>query len=211
MRGCLIPFAIALMLPLAACNGGMVASDAPKGAGPFETSSIPSLAEEEDRQASAALDAADAGRQERRAVAPQITARTSVGRATGASGQARPLARKLSLGDVSGATDTAARPLRQGLEAAAAAKGITFVAGGASDALSMKGYFSAIAEGNVTTIIYVWDVLDASGTRVHRIQGQDKAGGTNGEGWSAVSDADMRRVAERTIADLSTWMSERPG
>ena len=49
-------------------------------------------------------------------------------------------------------------------------------------------------------MIYVWDVVDGTGTRLHRIQGQQQAAGGEGEGWNAVQaetmEADRRRHDE---------------
>lgn len=75
----------------------------------------------------------------------------------------------------------------------------------------MKGYFSAIADGGKTTVIYVWDVLDPSGNRLHRIQGQQAAPGGQGDGWSSVTSATMEAVADSTISQLSAWLAQRQG
>lgn len=85
---------------------------------------------------------------------------------------------------------------------------------GSSDASAthvMKGYFSAFTEGSETTVIYVWDVLDPAGNRLHRIQGQQKEPGSGGEGWSAVTAQTMEAIADRTIDDLAAWLSSVPG
>ena len=74
-----------------------------------------------------------------------------------------------------------------------------------SDAVS-----AALAEGRQTTVVYVWDVLDASGNRLHRIQGQQKATG-KGEGWVAVSGETMQSIADVTVNQLATWLAGRSG
>lgn len=71
----------------------------------------------------------------------------------------------------------------------------------------MKGYFSAITEGGRTTVIYVWDVFDASGNRLHRIQGQETAPGTSPDGWSSVSAATMEVIGARTMDAFSQWLA----
>ena len=83
-------------------------------------------------------------------------------------------------------------------------------AGGAGATHILKGYFSAMPEGGSTTVIYVWDVLDPSGNRLHRIQGQAKAEG-KGEGWAAVPPAIMQAIADRTIDDFVQWLAARTG
>ena len=47
----------------------------------------------------------------------------------------------------------------------------------------------------------VWDVLDPTGTRLHRIRGQESAPGTAQDPWDVIKDATMEAIAARTIAD----------
>ena len=75
----------------------------------------------------------------------------------------------------------------------------------------LKGYFTPLTEGKQTTVIFVWDVYDPSGNRVHRISGQQKAGTSSREGWQAVPDAAMTTIAEATIDQLATWLANPPG
>lgn len=75
----------------------------------------------------------------------------------------------------------------------------------------MKGYFSAFTDAGETTVIYVWDVLDPAGNRLHRIQGQQKQPGSNGEGWSTVTSSTMEAIADRTIDELAVWLSASSG
>ena len=75
----------------------------------------------------------------------------------------------------------------------------------------MKGYFSAFTDGGETTVIYVWDVLDPAGTRLHRIQGQQKQPGSKGEGWNTVTPSTMEAIADRTIDELAVWLSSATG
>lgn len=73
----------------------------------------------------------------------------------------------------------------------------------------VKGYFSALNEGNNTLLVYVWDVLDVNGNRVHRISGQERAGGSSGDPWASIDEDVISRVAKITMADLRSWMSTR--
>jgi hypothetical protein len=75
----------------------------------------------------------------------------------------------------------------------------------------LKGYFTPLSEGKETTVIYVWDVYDPAGNRVHRITGQQKAPSGRGEGWAAVSSSTMQTIADSTIDQLVTWLSTRSG
>lgn len=75
----------------------------------------------------------------------------------------------------------------------------------------LKGYFTPLKEGKQTTVIYVWDVYDPTGNRIHRISGQQKAASESGEAWKSVSDATMRTIAESTIDQLADWLAGRSG
>lgn len=111
-----------------------------------------------------------------------------------------------------GAPADASTPLAARLAARAAARGIPLVGTGQPSATHiMKGYFSAISEGGQTTVIYVWDVIDPAGTRIHRIQGQTRAPATGGDGWQGVQPATMEAIADETIDRLATWLTARQG
>lgn len=70
----------------------------------------------------------------------------------------------------------------------------------------LKGYFSAFSEDSETTVVYVWDILDLSGNRLHRFQGQQKATSVPGlENWDAVSEETMQIIADRTSEALAGW------
>lgn len=118
---------------------------------------------------------------------------------------------RLRFDPIVGATVDAATPLTERLSTQARARGIA-IAGNTDPTTThiMKGYFSVMPEGGGTTVIYVWDVYDPMGNRLHRINGQQKASGT-GEGWSAVSTATMQTIADNTIAQLANWLANSAG
>ena len=73
----------------------------------------------------------------------------------------------------------------------------------------IKGYFSALSDGSGTLLIYIWDVIDASGNRVHRINGQERSGSTHTDPWQAITDTEIARVADTTAARLKSWVDTR--
>lgn len=115
---------------------------------------------------------------------------------------------KLRFAPIVGAPIGAATPLSQRLSALAKEKGITLgTAADTDNTHIMKGYFSALPDGNETTIIYVWDVLDPAGTRLHRIQGQEKVPGGGADPWTAVPPKTMEGIADKAIQGYLTWVS----
>lgn len=70
----------------------------------------------------------------------------------------------------------------------------------------LKGYFSVLPEGSNSTVIYVFDILDPAGSRLHRIQGQEVVAGSNGsEPWSAIPAATLEKIADKAMAEFSAW------
>ena len=119
---------------------------------------------------------------------------------------------RVQFAPVVGAPTNVATSLSGRLSARAGARGIALVGSGDGTATHvMKGYFSAISDGGQTTVIYVWDVTDPAGTRVHRIQGQTKAPSSGADGWDDVRAATMESIADETLDRLASWLSGRHG
>lgn len=103
-------------------------------------------------------------------------------------------------------------PLSKQLGAEARSHGLTIKA--ASDTSSqhiLKGYFSALNDGGKTTVVYVWDVLDGTGNRLHRIQGQDTVNATAANLWSVVPPQTMQAIATKTINEYLSWRAGDAG
>ncbi|NUS21437.1 MAG: hypothetical protein HOQ25_16875 [Mesorhizobium sp.] len=115
---------------------------------------------------------------------------------------------RLQVAPIVGASVDAAAPLTAELQARAKQRGLTLV--GSTDQTAthvLKGYFSTMSEGKDTTVIYVWDIYDPSGNRLHRINGQQKAPSVgSGEGWPSVAPATMQAIADQTIDQFAAWL-----
>ncbi|WP_188721455.1 hypothetical protein [Nitratireductor aestuarii] len=99
----------------------------------------------------------------------------------------------------------ALQPLQDGLNERAREIGLS-IETAENATLVVNGYFSTVAEDGGTLIIYVWDVTDKAGNRLHRLQGQHRVSNTSG-GWEAVDPATIKRIGERTIDELAGWLS----
>ncbi len=111
-----------------------------------------------------------------------------------------------------GAPVEAVTPLSKRLGAEARSNGLTIRS--ASDSSSkyiLKGYFSAMNDNGKTTVVYVWDVLDGSGARLHRIQGQESVSGTASDPWAAVPARTMEGIAQKTIRQYLDWRGATRG
>ena len=113
---------------------------------------------------------------------------------------------------VIGATEEASAPLSRRLAERATLRGIALAEAEDGTATHiLKGYFSAISERGGTTVIYVWDVMDATGTRVHRIQGQANSPVSQSQGWDGVDARTMEAIADQTVEQLAAWLLVRQG
>ncbi len=112
----------------------------------------------------------------------------------------------ISFTPVIGAPVAAVQPLSRRLGVDAREHGLTILqtADNRSDHI-LKGYFSAFTDGDKTTVAFVWDVLDSSGNRLHRIRGQEIAQGTAEDPWAVVQAPTMEAIATRTIDDYLAW------
>lgn len=78
----------------------------------------------------------------------------------------------------------------------------------------LKGYLSAERGADSNTVYYVWDVLDGSGNRLHRIRGTVEAERPRraGDGaWAEIPAEAMETVADESLAAFALWESRRPG
>ena len=116
-------------------------------------------------------------------------------------------AASIRLAPVVGAPTGAVQVMSRRISSRSSERGIRIVPPGTSGAThDMKGYFSAITESGKTTVIFVWDVFDTSGNRLHRIQGQESAPGTSPDGWSSVSSRMMESIGVRTVDEFASWL-----
>ena len=111
-----------------------------------------------------------------------------------------------------GAPISAVTPLSRELATNASARGISIKPSSDNSAEHMlKGYFSAFDDAGGTTITYVWDVLDASGARLTRLQGQEKLAGKSADPWANVPPNGMSKIASDTINQYRAWKASQRG
>ena len=107
---------------------------------------------------------------------------------------------------VTGAPQPAVQGLATAMRQAAKANGVPVVVSVNNGArYQVKGYFSALNDSSGSVIVYVWDVLDAKGVRVHRISGQERGGKSSGDPWNGISQDVLTRVATTTMRSLRQW------
>jgi hypothetical protein len=111
-----------------------------------------------------------------------------------------------------GAPVQAVTPLSRQLGAEARSHGLSIKSSNDnSSAFILKGYLNAFSDSGKVTIVYVWDVLDNSGSRLHRIQGQESIPSDAQDPWAAVPASVMQQIASKTITEFSSWRDARGG
>ncbi len=111
-----------------------------------------------------------------------------------------------------GAPVEAVTPLSRQLGAEARAKGLAIKPSTDASAENiLKGYLSAFDDGGNVTIVYVWDVLDPNGARLHRLQGQQTVPRRGTDPWGAVTDTTMQKIAAQTLNDYQAWKQAKQG
>lgn len=105
-----------------------------------------------------------------------------------------------------GAPVQAVTPLSKELGSSARGNGLTIKSSSDQTAEHvLKGYLSAFADGDKVTVVYVWDVLDNAGGRLHRIQGKESVPGRGSDAWAAVPATTMQEIGVETIAEYMKW------
>lgn len=118
-------------------------------------------------------------------------------------------ARAIAFEPVVGVPDRLAPQFATDLGAEAARRNLVVVAReDTGNVYRVKGYFSALAEGGATRIVYVWDIFDASGERASRINGEATAPGGGADPWANVTPETMTSIASQSITDLLAFVGQ---
>ncbi|MEM9279470.1 MAG: hypothetical protein AAGA76_12920 [Pseudomonadota bacterium] len=108
---------------------------------------------------------------------------------------------------VQGAPQGKVTELSRSLKNSAASYGLAVLPSTQSGAsYQVKGYFSALNDGSGTLLIYIWDIMDRNGKRLHRINGQERTSSIKSDPWQAITDEELARVADATAQRLKSWV-----
>jgi hypothetical protein len=113
---------------------------------------------------------------------------------------------KVAIAPIIGAPDNITKELTQALIVAGNERNLTLMSGAGADAANytLRGYVLAAPERRGSKISYIWDVTDASGTRVTRVTGEQAvAQGTRSNPWRGVDSAVIRDIANKSTSQLA--------
>ena len=112
---------------------------------------------------------------------------------------------KIAMGSVVGPPKSVTTKLTQALQTAGAERNLTILASGSAEAeYTLRGYLLSNVDGGRSKISYVWDVNDASGTRVTRVSGEETvARGSSSNPWRGLNSTAIANIANKTASQLS--------
>ncbi|MGQ0456881.1 MAG: hypothetical protein ACT4OU_07450 [Hyphomicrobium sp.] len=114
---------------------------------------------------------------------------------------------KIQIAPIIGSPEGVARELQTQLTAAIERRNITVAkTANSSGEYVLRGYIVAAREKTGAKVSYIWDVTDQTGTRVHRITGEEAASGAATDPWSAVTPQIVQNIADRTASQIATWL-----
>jgi len=129
--------------------------------------------------------------------------------AVASSPAARSGATAIALAPLVGLPDGAAQSLARAMAARAPAHGLRIAPPEASSgALVVKGYLARMPGDSGDTILHVWDIYDASGRRLHRIEGSHAAVSGSAD-WDGVPSSAWDAVADKAWSALAAWLNGR--
>lgn len=115
---------------------------------------------------------------------------------------------KFAFARITGAPGDLLTTLEQALAKEAKARKITIVKeDDATATYRVKGYVSAVGGPTGTLLVYVFDVIDGRGVRIHRVSGQERGTGAISDPWAGITDPTVTAAARHAIDDLAAWVN----
>jgi hypothetical protein len=78
-------------------------------------------------------------------------------------------------------------------------------------AYRVRGYLSALVEGNKTSFAWVWDLYDTEKRRALRLAGEEPAARAGQSGWAGADDQILRRMARDGMERLAAFLGPSEG
>ena len=89
-------------------------------------------------------------------------------------------------------------------------RSLSIVSREASASYRVRGYLAAEINRGRTTVAWVWDVYDQNQQRALRLSGTEPAGKAGRDGWAAVDDLALRKIAQAGLSGLASLINGTP-
>jgi hypothetical protein len=113
---------------------------------------------------------------------------------------------RFAFGSITGIPGRYFQSFSAALDHAAVAKKLTLARPGEQATYVIKGYVSAVSDPTETTLVYVFDVVDASGHRIHRISGKERGRQAGADPWSGITGETVAEAAKHAVDSLAEWV-----
>jgi hypothetical protein len=114
----------------------------------------------------------------------------------------------MAFAPVTGAPSDPISRLNLAIKQEAIKRDITIVQPGDPTAdYTVQGYLSAVGGSSGTVLVFVWDISDRNGARVHRVSGQEASTKGAPDPWAAVDNQILNLVALRTVDSIAAWLN----
>ncbi|MCF3931865.1 hypothetical protein L1787_00375 [Acuticoccus sp. M5D2P5] len=70
----------------------------------------------------------------------------------------------------------------------------------------VQGTLTAVSNDTNSLVIYVFDIKDVTGRRLHRISGRQRSNDSQGDPWSSIESGDLDLIAVRLTALINAWL-----
>ena len=71
----------------------------------------------------------------------------------------------------------------------------------------VRGYFVALGGDAASTVVFTYEIFDASGRRVHSFTGQELAKQSDGDPWSGIDTVTDEHLARRAVQVIKAWVT----
>ncbi len=89
-------------------------------------------------------------------------------------------------------------------------RSLSIVSREGSASYRVRGYLAAQISRGRTKVAWVWDVYDQNQQRALRLSGEEPAGKAGRDGWAAVDDLALRKIAQAGLSGLTTLIDGTP-
>lgn len=118
----------------------------------------------------------------------------------------QPATSPVAYAKISGATSDISNKISEKLVALSKEKNMPVVAENEAEYI-LRGYFSAAPDSKGTKVYYFWDIVNKTGKRLKRIQGNETVAQTKpGDPWGVVDDATLQKIASNTVDQFHDYL-----
>jgi hypothetical protein len=71
----------------------------------------------------------------------------------------------------------------------------------------VRTLINAVGSANVSTFVFVVEIYDVAGKRVHRFAGQEYGSAPSGDPWSGIDGETEQHLAERILIGVKAWVT----